>query len=158
MQLIQNLRKRATFYLYNNYLYKRDRIDRKNGSFFMRCRRLMCTARARYCPKLDEFHIFSVCHNHEPEDMNELMKSAQSRKKRKDGPRSISASGESRSFDGDKESCNILESRESNFIDEFLDNGESQSKFTSDEGGKLRRVYWRSTTISRFVEILYRSS
>ena len=80
-----------------------------------------------------------MCHNHEPEDMNELMKTAQSRKKRKDGPHthSVSASGESRSFDyydGDKESCNILESRESNFLEEFLDNGESQSKFTSDEG------------------------
>lgn len=74
MQEVEGFRKGATLYLYNNYLYRRDRVAKGINNY--RCRQELCTARARHRIG-DETVFLSSIHNHGAEDIGVLrLKSA----------------------------------------------------------------------------------
>ena len=69
MQQVDGQRKGSVLYLHNDFLYRRDKEH--NGSKRFRCRRELCTARARQKNGEDVVHLSSV-HNHCMEDIGVL--------------------------------------------------------------------------------------
>jgi hypothetical protein len=69
MQQVEGQRKGSVLYLYNGFLYRKDREE--NGRRRYRCRRELCTARASHKIDEDVVNLFSS-HNHAMEDMGVL--------------------------------------------------------------------------------------
>ena len=67
MQQVEGQRKGSVWYLYNGFIYRKDREE--NGRRLYRCRRELCTARASHKIDEDLVNLFSS-HNHAMEDVS----------------------------------------------------------------------------------------